>query len=245
MAAPPSTQKDVVTARMPLTAFRNLAVSLDPAQRRLRAMLHALAQQVSPVDRMLDLGSGRAPYVGMFSHRTCVTADLQAGAMVRCDAGQLPFVDGSFGLVLCTEVLEHVPDPNRTLTEIRRTLTASGALVLTTPLTWGVHDELDYHRWTERGLRQVLARHGFEVIELKPRGGVLLCLGALLLIVPWQLFGPARERHWWQTVLFVLGYAVLLPVGVALGALDGLDRRQHFTHGYVALCRLSGPPAAV
>ena len=228
---------------MALTRFRNLAVSLDPAQRRLRAELRAVGRELPPSDRVLDLGSGRAPYAGLFPHRAYVTADLLTSATVRCDAGRLPFANASFDLVLCTEVLEHVLDPDQTLREIRRSLRPAGALVVSTPLTWGVHEQRDFHRWTESGLRQILTRHGFSITALRPRGGVLLCLGALLLIVPWQIFGEARERAWWQTILFVISYTLLLPCGLALASLDGLDSRQHFTHGYVALCRAEWPPA--
>jgi SAM-dependent methyltransferase len=173
----------------------------------------------------------------MFPHEAYVTADLLAQADVRCEAGRLPFARSSFDLVLCTEVLEHVPDPHATLQEIRRTLKLSGSLVLSTPLTWGVHEPRDFHRWTDSGLRNLLGSHGFTVVDLRPRGGILLCLSALLLVVPWQVFGAATERRAWQTALFATTYLLLLPLAMLLAALDGLDRRRHFTQGYVALCR--------
>jgi SAM-dependent methyltransferase len=222
---------------MALTRLRNLAVAIDPAQRRLRTALRSLAVRLPVANRVLDLGSGRAPYAGMFPHEAYVTADLLAQADVRCEAGRLPFARSSFDLVLCTEVLEHVPDPHATLQEIRRTLTLSGSLVLSTPLTWGVHEPRDFHRWTDSGLRNLLGSHGFTVVELRPRGGILLCLSALLLVVPWQVFGAATERRAWQTALFATTYLLLLPLAILLAALDGLDRRRHFTQGYVALCR--------
>ena len=62
--------------------------------------------------RVLDLGSGTAPYAGIFPHRHYVTADRCAPAAVTCDAAALPFAAGSFDLVLATEVLEHVSDPD-------------------------------------------------------------------------------------------------------------------------------------
>ena len=220
-----------------LAPFRKLGFALDPSVRRIHAELRRLSNQVPPADSVLDLGSGSAPYARLFPHRRYVTADLFADSNVRCDALALPFADDAFDLVLCTEVLEHVPDPDATLQEIRRTLRADGMLVLTTPLTWGVHAKQDFHRWTESGLRRLLTRHGFEIVTLKPRGGVLLCLGALLLIVPWQLFGEAHERKAWQSLLFAVLYTLALPPALLLAALDPVDARQHFTHGYVVLCR--------
>src|SRR6266487_410189 len=205
-----------------LAPFQTLALALDPAARRIRADLRDLGSRLPPADSMLDLGSGRAPYAHLFPHRRYVTADLVHKSDVRCDATALPFTDEAFDLVLCTEVLEHVADPNAALREIHRTLRVDGALVLTTPLTWGVHARQDFHRWTESGLRLLLARHDFNIVELRPRGGVLLCLGALVLVLPWQLLGEAHERKTWQTFLFAALYAIATPVALLLAALDPL-----------------------
>jgi SAM-dependent methyltransferase len=226
-----------------LARFRHLAVALDPAARRIRSEITRLARELEPADRVLDLGSGEAPYARLFQHRRYVTADLFAAADVRCDATILPFPSQAFDLVLCTEVLEHVPDPDATLREIRRVLVDRGALILTTPLTWGVHAVHDYHRWTESGLVRLLARHGFHVDRVRTRGGIFLALGALLLMIPWQVFGEARERRWWQTVLYGAGYTLLVVPALALAALDPLDRRKHFTQGYVSLARSAATPA--
>lgn len=210
---------------------------LDPASRRLRREIGSASTLVPPASRVLDLGSGLAPYAGLFQHQEYVTADLFARADVRCSAGQLPFKDKSFDLVLCTEVLEHVPDPDQALREVKRTMTSDGLLLLTTPLTWGVHEVYDFHRWTEMGLLGLLRRHELECVRLRPRGGVFLTLSALLLIIPWQVFGPARGRPFWRSLMFGVSYTLILPFAIAVSCLDFVDRTRGFTHGYVALCR--------
>jgi hypothetical protein len=48
----------------------------------------------------------------------------------------------------------------------------------------------------------------------------------------------ARPRRAWQTFLYAVLYLLLLPAALLLAALDPLDRRRQFTHGYAALCRL-------
>jgi len=223
-----------------LARFRKLALALDPGARRIRREIAGLAAHVAPAECVLDLGSGDAPYADLFRHRSYVTADLFAGADVRCDAMHLPFRGAAFDLVICTEVLEHVPGPDAVLQEIRRVMTGGGTLILTTPLTWGVHAPQDYHRWTRSGLVRLLAGHGFEVDDCRARGGVFLVLAALLLVIPWQVLGEARERRWWQTALFTVAYPLLVLPALVVGALDGLDRRQHFTLGYVVRCRTPG-----
>lgn len=223
-----------------LARFRKVALALDPGARRIRTEIRRVVGELAPAGWVLDLGSGQAPYAGLIRHRRYVTADLLAAANVRCDATILPFRRTAFDLVLCTEVLEHVPDPDATLREIHRVLTNRGTLVLTTPLTWGVHAPQDYHRWTDSGLVRLLARHGFHVRHVRTRGGVFLALAALLLVIPWQVLGEARERTWWQTLLYAVAYALLVLPALGLAALDPLDRRKHFTLGYVVLCEPAG-----
>lgn len=240
-ARAPASSGDPSGVKLALRRFQRWAVAVDPAARQIQRALRRFAGQVAASDRVLDLGSGAAPYAGIFPHRHYITADLLAPAAVTCDATALPFAAGRFDLVLCTEVLEHVPDPDATLHEIRRVLGPRGTLALTTPLTWGVHAAQDFHRWTGTGLERLLRRSGFDIVALEPRGGIFACLGALLLVVPWQLLGEAKERRAWKTVLYALLYVLLLPLALVLAALDPLDRRRQFTHGYAALCRPERP----
>ena len=53
--------------------------------------------------------------------------------IVEGDVEQLPFADGSFGTVLCTEVIEHIPDPSAALAEYRRVLQPGGVLIGSVP----------------------------------------------------------------------------------------------------------------
>ncbi len=52
------------------------------------------------------------------------------------DALRLPFADDSFDRVICSEVLEHIPDYRAALTEIRRVLKADGILAISVPRAW-------------------------------------------------------------------------------------------------------------
>lgn len=45
----------------------------------------------------------------------------------------LPYQDNSFNIIWCSEVVEHLKDPQKTITEFRRVLKPDGKAVLTTP----------------------------------------------------------------------------------------------------------------
>ncbi|MBW4078524.1 MAG: class I SAM-dependent methyltransferase [Acidobacteria bacterium] len=70
-------------------------------------------------------------------------------AAVQGDALHLPFPDGTFDRVICSEVLEHIPDDHAAMRELTRVLRAGGTMAITVPrfgpelLNWALSDE--YH----------------------------------------------------------------------------------------------------
>jgi SAM-dependent methyltransferase len=72
-----------------------------------------------------------------FENRDLVyeTADLHLEDATHSgvDLQHLPFADGSYDMLLCNHVLEHVPDDELAITELARVLSSSGVAVLTVP----------------------------------------------------------------------------------------------------------------
>src|SRR5262249_52067743 len=62
------------------------------------------------------------------------------------DITQMPFADQSQNAYVCVSVLEHVPDIQKALSEIKQTLKVRSALLLTVPFAYPVHDEVDFWR---------------------------------------------------------------------------------------------------
>lgn len=74
--------------------------------------------------------------------------------------------DGSFDLIVCTEVFEHVLQPFAAAAELRRLLRPEGLLFVTVPFNFRIHGPLpDCWRFTEHGLRALF--HNWEIIELQ------------------------------------------------------------------------------
>ncbi len=57
-------------------------------------------------------------------------------AVMAGDALRLPFADGSFDAVICSEVLEHIPNYRAALEEIHRVLKPGGRLCASVPRAW-------------------------------------------------------------------------------------------------------------
>jgi SAM-dependent methyltransferase len=160
---------------------------------------------------------------------------------IVCPLHAYPLPDSSFDAIVCTEVLEHVPDPCAALAELRRLLTPGGYLCLTVPFMLGVHESQDHTRFTASGLRQVCERAGLEIVVITPRYGLPMTLWSILWAIALRLAHPQRGLPLAQAVgRFALGAPMLtLAVGafLPLRALDALDRTQEFTLGYAALAR--------
>ncbi|MDQ6909536.1 MAG: class I SAM-dependent methyltransferase [Actinomycetota bacterium] len=71
---------------------------------------------------------------------------------------------GPFDLVICEQVLEHVPDPVRAASNLRELCRPGGKLVVSTPFLVKVHGSPgDYWRFTPDGLRVLLEGAGLQV----------------------------------------------------------------------------------
>lgn len=125
-----------------------------------------------PLD-ILDYGAGGSPYRPLFPNARYRRADFpseRAGDVdyVLDDLGRVDERDGTFDLILSTQVAEHVEDPARYFAECHRLLKPGGALYCTTHGAFEDHGcPYDFQRWTADGLRRDLERAGFTVVRLE------------------------------------------------------------------------------
>jgi SAM-dependent methyltransferase len=142
--------------------------------RTLPARLQALADAVelAPGSRVLDYGCAEVPYRHFFPPDAhYVAADLpgnpHATLLLNAD-GTVPSPDGSYDLVVSTQVLEHVADPQLYLSESFRVLRPGGRLLLSTHGMFVYHpDPVDYWRWTCAGLQHVVEAEGFRIVRFE------------------------------------------------------------------------------
>jgi Methyltransferase domain len=149
---------------------------------KLPRLLSAVA--LGPV---LDAGCGEQPYRALIeaNARPYVGMDaVQNSSRTVSVIGVLESVPASgpqYPFVLCTEVLEHVADIDRSFAGLRRLTAPGGIVMLTVPFLFPVHMEpFDFRRLTEYGISQLAADHGFAVISFERLGCVTDSLATLL-----------------------------------------------------------------
>ncbi|MHB8658431.1 MAG: class I SAM-dependent methyltransferase [Solirubrobacteraceae bacterium] len=193
----------------------------------------------TPVDSsVLDLGAGEAPYRELFAHTRYVTSDwsqsLHPGARdadIVAPADALPLPEASFGLVLCTQVLEHVPEPSSVLAECFRVLEPGGRLALTVPLLWELHElPHDYYRYTEPGLRHLLDKAGFTSLSITPRSDGFSAVAQLLDNLGWAM-GDADDG---LTAQRIEAREALVRMAKEIERLRPLDTQRIMPLGYCA-----------
>ncbi len=108
------------------------------------------------------------------------------------DITSIPVPDSSFDVILCTEVLEHVPRPIEALQEMVRITRPGGRLFLTAPLGSGLHQE-PYHfygGYTDHWYRKFLTEFDCDVVSIEPNHGFFAHLAQECARFSWTL-----ERH--------------------------------------------------
>ena len=181
---------------------------------------YAAAAELLPDGPVLDVGCGVGHSYHLLEPRETVGVDIEPEALggqerrtLVGDMRELPLPDGGFSSVLAVQSIEHVPDPDRVLTEARRVLDPGGTLMLVTPnrLTFGRPDEIidPYHdfEYDQHQLRALCERF-FEHVEMHGLFGSERYLALieeqrarldqLLRRDPLRLrrFVPRRARQW-------------------------------------------------
>jgi SAM-dependent methyltransferase len=80
------------------------------------------------------------------------------------DVCAAPLPDEKFDIVIAEQVFEHLLWPYRAVRHVHDMLNPAGAFLLTTPFLIKIHDQpTDCSRWTEVGLKHLLAEGGFDI----------------------------------------------------------------------------------
>ena len=141
--------------------------------------------------KLLDYGCGKKPYRSFFLNAEYIGIDIETSgfpdhhkqADLYFENNLIPLPDSSIDSVLASEVFEHVFDLDTTLRDIHRVLAPGGRLLVTCPFIWPLHEKpYDFARYTPYALKEILAKHGFDILQQETGGTPAQCVGQLFII---------------------------------------------------------------
>lgn len=196
---------------------------------------------------LLDVGCGAKPYEPLFrdfvDHHygfEYSTESVYRGCLADFfgDAMRIPLADNSVDTILCTEVLEHLPDPNAAISEFARILRPNGIVITTAPFFYPIHDAWDFYRYSPDGIAAIMKRHDLDVELVEPLSGTAVTL-ALMFNIYWFDIG-----FMWTKWLYPIG-VVLRPilllfcfiVNVIGGIFEVILPSKHMSFNHLTIAR--------
>ena len=201
----------------------------------LEAFVRDAADLLSAGALVLDAGAGDCRHARYFGEHRYESADLctvdkRYGELTyTCDLAAIPVDDGRFDAVVCTQVLEHVPEPQTVLQELHRVLKPGGKLFLTVPLFYPEHEiPYDFQRFTRYGLERLLGLSHFDDVQIEWLEGYLGTLSYQTRAAAAALPTFREARSDWKLMPWVpasMGLRVVLNrVADALGYGDTIHK---------------------
>ncbi len=214
------------------------------AQRELKRVIEIEGPKLQ--GRLLDVGCGKKPYAKLIRN-----VDFYIGldvpttmhGIAKLDvigtAMALLFQVGTFDSILCTEVLEHLPEPLIALKEMYRVTKPGGMLLLTVPLSEQLHEEpYDFYRFTKYALEHLLGQAGWQIQKIYERGGTWLELGYRFSSFLYSVIGATRQSSGALQPRLIVGpliIALCVIVQLMTSALDKIWRIPLSTIGYAVV----------
>lgn len=143
---------------------------------RYQQVINLIPQK--PQQKILDIGCGDGVLLSLIKNSALYGVDLDQSSLnygasrvkakfIQAPADKLPFKANFFDIVLATEIIEHLTQPEKLIQEAKRVLKPSGYLILTTPVKQPgrLTDKLHVQEFSPTELRNLLRSH-FQLITI-------------------------------------------------------------------------------
>ncbi len=160
---------------------------------------------------VLDIGSAHSPYKNKIPYKKYLTMDINPSNNpdICSDIHNIKSKSKSFDTVIATEMLEHVRDPRKAVSELHRVLKPQGSCILSTCFFFRYHpNPKDYYRFTQDSLRDLFRK--FSKVKIYPYGNRIHLIwhivnrGNLIL----KLFTPLVSKIKFNDKEFPTGFVV-------------------------------------
>lgn len=180
---------------------------------------------------IIDIGAGNCPYRTLFKKAKYFSHDINNNQNRSIDyIGEINILPiEKFDYILCTQVLEHLKDPDSTFKNFERILKPGGKLFLTTHMAFQEHFiPTDYFRFTRYGLKYLAEKNGLKVEKIQPQGGRFIVLSKEL-----QILVPSLVKNKYAIIIYYLLFSIpIFIINFILYLLDFLDKDKTLTLNY-------------
>lgn len=185
------------------------------ARKGLAQHIRELAVHIT--GRTLDVGCGNKPYLSLYNSNEYVGLEIDTPenrsnkqADYFYDGNLFPFANASFDSVVANEVFEHVFNPVQFLSEVARTLKPGGTVLMTMPFVWDEHEQpYDFARYSSFGIRSLLEKQGFSIIEQRKSTDDIRVIFQLLNA---YIFKKTVTKNAWWNLLVTL--VLMAPINI-------------------------------
>lgn len=179
------------------------AIGKRNASNRL-TWLKGKLKSIPPNSSILDVGAGECKHKPLCKHLRYTSQDFcqyntkedaaglhrkkwdQSKIDIVSDILSIPVEDASFDAVMCTEVMEHIPDPIAAIREMNRVLRIGGVLILTAPFGSLTHFSPYYYYsgFSRNFYEHFMNECGFKIDEMSYNGNFFEYLAQEVRRVP-------------------------------------------------------------
>lgn len=191
---------------------------------------------------LLDFGCGSKPYKKFFSNNKYIGVDViekghsheKEPVDVYYDGETLPFRDETFDSLFSSEVFEHVFNLEAVLSELKRVLKKNGLTLFTVPFVWDEHEiPYDFGRYSSFGIKYLLEKRGFQIIELEKSTKFLETVFQLWnLYLYYKLYTKNKYLNTLINIIFIAPFTI---AGIIISGI--LPNKESLYHNNIILAK--------
>lgn len=201
-----------------------IGLFINPFYFARKGLFNSIANKLVHLDgKLLDVGCGTKPYQSLCYVEEYIGLEIDDEgnrnhqfADSFYDGKTIPFENNYFDSILTNQVFEHVFNPDEFLKEINRVTKVNGLMLLTVPFVWDEHEQpYDYARYSSFGLKHLLKKNGFEIIEAQKTNNGIEVIFQLLSAYLYKVTNTSNI--WINLFLNIFLIAPVNIIGLILG----------------------------